>query len=262
MRDTPIGKVGILFLARNRRTFTETSLSALIEYTNPDLVDRILLLDGGSEDGTRQMLFDFAKRGHPDFDIRFRGGTIKVVVESYKHILATSKAPYIVKIDNDLVVCPNWLDISLGIVESNPKIGFLGFIPHDPIGLGPYQPSIVGHIGGVAIYPRHIFRGTVLSGSNTYYGMQPFIKKTCIAKNVKAAWIKPGLPMFVLDRLPIEPWKGISKGYTKMSYQRPWKSYKPEDRSLWDWYFDQPHPLLGELPCRVQNSQFEEKSLP
>ena len=50
-------------------------------------------------------------------------------------------------------------------------------------------------------------------------------------------WIVPPLKLFLLDRLPIEPWASLSKKYEAAGEQRFWTRYPLDAASqLWDWW--------------------------
>ncbi len=50
-------------------------------------------------------------------------------------------------------------------------------------------------------------------------------------------WIVPPLKLFLLDRLPIEPWASLSKKYESTGQQRFWTRYPMEAApALWEWW--------------------------
>jgi hypothetical protein len=55
-------------------------------------------------------------------------------------------------------------------------------------------------------------------------------------KEVRKGWILPPLKVFLLDRLPMEPWASLSRKYIAAGDQRPWANYKPADAHLWSWW--------------------------
>ena len=58
----------ILFLAKDRRTFTEMTFGWLLENTNWDLVNRLIVYDDGSTDGTREWLRDIVRSYRESLD--------------------------------------------------------------------------------------------------------------------------------------------------------------------------------------------------
>ena len=50
-------------------------------------------------------------------------------------------------------------------------------------------------------------------------------------------WLCPPIKLFLLDRLPMEPWASLSKRYIAEGQQRPWSLYDQKDAAqLWQWW--------------------------
>lgn len=49
-------------------------------------------------------------------------------------------------------------------------------------------------------------------------------------------WAFPPLRVFLLDRLPIEPWASLSDEYIRNGWQREWTRYPKTVSSLWEWW--------------------------
>jgi len=52
------------------------------------------------------------------------------------------------------------------------------------------------------------------------------------------AFIDPPLPVFLLDHLPFEPWRSLSRKYEQEGIQRNvgWEYDAVKHRALWDWW--------------------------
>ena len=54
--------------------------------------------------------------------------------------------------------------------------------------------------------------------------------------DVCKGWVVPPLKLFLLDRLPMEPWCSLSKKYIAEGIQRPWTQYPDSAKHLWEWW--------------------------
>ncbi len=215
----------VLYLTHNRRAFTEWSLAALIEHTNWDMVGHAWLVDDNSTDGTREHVSQ-ARHDIPASALLVQGA-VGGPVAAMNLVAQRSDADVIAKIDNDVIVCPRWLDIMAGVLEANPGIDALGMEP----GFGfPYQPDIPAYtalparwIGGVGLIRTRVFKRARLSQNERWFGWTQFQRQ-----HVNAAWVTPDLPVFLLDHLPMEPFKSLAHEYVARGWSRAWPPYSPE----------------------------------
>jgi hypothetical protein len=225
-------KVEILYLAWGRREFTEASLEALLENTNWDLVEKLWIYTDGSA---------FPFEGFRNFDVvTEKFGSPVAIMNAF---LSISSSNLFIKLDNDVVVPPGWLDEGLRLMDENPHVDLLGIEAHlrppedNRKIIGRYSEALgiryTDHIGGIGFMRRRAFEhGTMVAN-----GRQGFTQFQWANPQIVKAWIDPPLRVFLLDHLPFEPWRSLSEEYIAKGWQRrQWGCYGPEWSGLWDWW--------------------------
>lgn len=159
------------------------------------------------------------------------------------------------KIDNDVIVPPGWLEQCLAVMEAHPALDLLGIEPPQSRTANPqtgkrgdepdrvYCPwTQIGYertesIGGVGLFRRRAFdRFPDLRAEGTYGG---FTSWQLRHPELVIGWIVPPLKLFLLDRLPMDPWKALSRRYIAEKQQRPWTDYSLEAaQELAGWWLD------------------------
>ena len=252
--------IDILFLAHNRLEFTRASLQALVNHTNWNHVRRIVLVDDNSTDGTREKLETLGAlpSRNPDWQGAIRAevwshepkyGSPVAVMADYLRMLPS--AEFFAKIDNDVIVPTGWLDQCAATFEAHPELDLLGIepphsrCPHftqpwhpEPtaeLEMAPAPPRYVptSTIGGIGVFRRRAFEGRPLSPEGKYGGFEAWQRKH---PQIVRGWIRPSLQLFLLDRLPIEPWASLSAEYIAKGWQRKWRDYDVSASHLWDWW--------------------------
>jgi glycosyltransferase involved in cell wall biosynthesis len=240
----------ILFLARNRLAYTRASVETLLRNTNWHLVRKIWIYDDGSTDGTREYLeaAKFPVETNRVTGFRF-GGPVAVM----RNFLTNPNVPEIfTKIDNDVLVPPQWLDMCMAVIATHGELDLLGIeppesrTPHYPGGMrsavpeytGPYVGGRVGYapctsIGGIGMMrTATVRRHADLQGHSVYGGFTEWqIRHAEVCKG----WIVPPIDVVLLDRLPVEPWQTLSREYVINGWQRSWTSYAT-DNPYWRWF--------------------------
>jgi hypothetical protein len=178
----------------------------------------------------------------PDrFDVRINlqkhGGPVGVMNYSLGRL---DCADIVVKLDNDTIVPPGWLDRCLDVMARNPHLGILGIEPpsstvrisldgHEGRGYAPTEA-----IGGIGAMRRAAFDGPDKPHPHAIYG--GFTDWQLRHPEIEKGWIFPSLDIFLLDRLPMDPWLTLSQHYIATGQQRSWKKYGAEDEHLWAWW--------------------------
>ena len=224
--------IDLLYLAHNRLEFTKASLSALIANTNWRMADRLIIYDDASEDGTREYLMYVTT---PRQAVLRRGtyGSPVSVMNDYLCGLSPHDTVMFAKIDSDTVVPPGWLDECLRVMAVHPELHFLGIESFNPVQSGRAKRSYTEarYIGGIGLMRAETF--VTLPRPNGRFGFTAWQEREA---SLKKGWIAHSLPVFLLDRLPREPWAGLSKEYVKRGWQREWPPYEESDKPLWSWW--------------------------
>ena len=224
--------IDILFPTYHREHFTAASLAAL--RANTDLIHTARLII------------------HEDWR---NEGPVAVM---NRH-LAREGSEIFAKIDNDTIVPPGWLPAALAVMEAHPELGLLGIEPpisrtpapwanprlygaRPPESLIP-NPQSLGYapcemIGGIGLMRRSAFAGKDAMVPFAHNGVGGFSDWQTRHPEVVKGWIVPPLNVFLLDRLPIEPWLSMSKSYIARGWQRPWTAYAAADAALWEWWLE------------------------
>lgn len=237
--------IDILYLTHNRREFTEASLAALEANTDWSKVRYLWLYDDRSTDGTAKLL-----RGVRESQSRIVERPYGSPVAAMLDFVSYSEAPDLfAKIDNDTMLPPGWLEACLSVMEEYPELDLLGIEPpmsrtrapwdrnglviHPEIGAaGRFAPCDA--IGGIGLMRTRVFRDRAPMRPHSTYG--GFTDWQLQNPDVRKGWIVPPLDVFLLDRLPIEPWVSLSREYIAKGWQRPWTNYTMADAALWSWW--------------------------
>jgi hypothetical protein len=234
-------KVDILYLVHNRAEFTARTLEALRVNTNWELVNELWLYDDASVDGADQILANYAGAKFPELDdarIRLVAGDFRGPVAIMSHFFNATRSPLFAKIDNDIAVPAGWLDACLNVMGEHDELDLLGIEPMQQLEVIPFGETVgrsyeaTPHIGGIGLMRGRVFLkyGTPIPDGR--FGFTQFQEHF----PMKCGWLDPALPVVLLDRLPIEPWRSLSDKYIANGWQRRWEPYdKPEHAKIWAW---------------------------
>ena len=216
----------IIFLHNDRPEFTRASDAALQANTNGSRVQVIHHVKGESSPVAamnKWLDVQLLSRGAPDL---------------------------FAKIDNDVIVPPGWVEAAVDVMDRYPELSILGLEPWQSRTPAPWakdkpvstpEKNWIGGagyvrvecVGGVFVARRSAFARSRPVPRDTYGGFTDWqIEHSEIVKG----WIVPSIKLFLLDRLPVEPWRSLSDGYIARGVQRPWTNYDPNMSSLWDWW--------------------------
>jgi len=220
--------VEILYLAYNRLEFTKLSMETMLKNTTLSLVDRVVIYDDGSTDGTLEYLRETIK-GKP-MELRETSGLGPTGI--LRHYVETGASEMFAKIDNDVMLPPCWLETCLRIMNE-PSIDILGIESMYPSGNGAHVFEPSEYVGGIGMLRTRAFdhcipRDHGRFGFTAWQDYHPRIVK---------GWIKPSLPVCLLNLVPLEPWFSFSRKYVANNWQRNWpEPYDESKRSLWKWW--------------------------
>jgi hypothetical protein len=235
----------ILYLAHGRPEFSSVSFLNLLRNTNWSPVSGFYIYTDG-QTWSAPGIIDLANSFRlPKFyvDPQHYGGPVAVL----RHCLTLPGAEYVCKIDNDTMVPPRWLESSLDVLSrySLDLLGLEAWAP-DPMVFPPHCPTIrtgsnhirpTPHIGGIGFFHCETFfmKEPIRShGPQGRYGLTEWQWKH---PESRKAFLDPALPVFLLDHLPMEPWKTLNARYDQEGQQRRvWGAYPEECKGLWEWW--------------------------
>lgn len=231
--------IDLLYVSFNRLEYTKATFQAMVDNTNWGQVERLFVADDSSTDGTYEYL-DKAILAVPvpvDFVHEKLGGPVAAM--NWYLDNASDDIEMFAKLDNDMVVCPGWLDEMLKQMTLNPGLDVLGMEPFvgDPQ-MPPFPDRTVGehvaHVGGKGLIRRRVFSHCrpVPGGRNGYQGWTQHQEKH---PQITKAWITPDLPVFGLDQMRPEdgPWRALAEDYEELGWQRMWPSYGSDEHYRW-----------------------------
>lgn len=219
----------------------------LLETTDWSLVDRLIVHDDGSDDGTAQFLNAAIAESAPllvEHDVgvvpefQYRYGSAPAVMSAH---VSRSEADWIAKVDCDIVLCRGWLEAMTGVVERNPEVDCLGMeagrgLPVTPEWDGIYRFEPGTHMGGVGlIRVAALARLPTFAGLEGWTHLQHEYGRVRGNGQLNIGWINPDLPVVQLDRVPFEPWASLAAEYVEAGWGRPWGKYH-ERADYWDWW--------------------------
>jgi glycosyltransferase involved in cell wall biosynthesis len=235
--------VDLFYLASNRLEFTRETFTCLLRNTEWQFVRELVVNDNNSVDGTREWL-EHAVRQSP-VSVRFiKDGQMSPVV-AMNHFIEKARAVILAKIDNDTMVPPGWLRQSLEVLDRHPELSLLGIeamYPHSDDPQLPRSYSPAEFISGLGLYRRAAFARSRPRPIGRWFGLEEW--QVSQGQSLRRGWINPALCVFLLDRIPFEPWVSYSKNYVARGWQRSWPCYDPKC-TLWKWRWG------GEQPCQV-----------
>lgn len=232
----------VLFAAWNRLAMVRYSLGMLKRNTDWSRVRRLVIIDDGSTDGTREWLQQVtASLGIScavSYDETDRLGGAPAIMNYYVAQYAAG-ADLVAKIDSDIAMPAGWLERSQAVMSMSPSLELLGlaagWLGIDD-GLLGYRRTL--HIGGVGLMRLEAFRDREPLRASGVHGFTDWQERN----KVRAGWIIPDVHATQLDLCPFEPWRTLAAEYVLHEWARPWPPYAEASHRFWDGW-----PAPGEL---------------
>jgi hypothetical protein len=243
----------VLYVAWNRREFTEVTFPLLLENTDWTLVRELHIHDDVSTDGAGDYLRD-ALADCP----------VPVVFESVelrsppavmnRYVARPDAATWFAKIDSDVAVPAGWLEAMLGVLGQSPELDILGMeggrtgTPWQVFGLDAFQSDEWDYgyeearwIGGVGVFRTNAFASRPRMRENAGRdGLTHF--QTEYGHDLGIGWIRPDLLVSCLDMIPLEPYVSLSEAYVEAGWQREWPKYHERWTYYHSWFTGAPEP--------------------
>jgi len=225
--------VDLFYLACNRLEFTRETFTTLLVTTDWRYVNELFVYDDGSQDGTREWLEQHSALA--PVPVRFLKTGFGSPVTAMSHFIQSAGAPILAKTDNDAMLPPSWLRQGLEVLASHPELTLLGIeamYPHsaDPQLARSYTAA--QFISGLGLYRREAFARSRPQAINKWFGLEEW--QVAQGAGLKRGWITPALPVFLLDRIPFDPWLSYAAEYARRGWQRVWPKYDAAC-TLWHW---------------------------
>lgn len=213
-------KINIFMLVKNRKEFTDLALEYLFKFTDFKLVNKFVIVDDCSNDETIEVCRSWIRKADIGEIVNIKGGSVTNALyfgsEPYLH----DQVKYMVKLDNDMIVSENWLNILYTQAEKNYNCyDIFGFTMVNEFfkstfneiwSIKPpneYSLKPVPYTGGNFLMKWEVFKryrniGVIKNPSHYICGSLSEVHKLLEEKNfVKIAIVNPHLPVFKLDKV-------------------------------------------------------------
>jgi hypothetical protein len=238
--------IDIFFLSYGRSEFTKASWAALQENTDWSRIRDLYVYTDGFE-------MDFPLlpvRKEPVICPDRCGGPV-AITNRYLDDTGANPVEMFAKIDNDLILCPGWLEECCQVMDRHREVDLLGVEPTPfynareqvnwffrfqglHLNGSERRAEKCRHIGGIGLFRRRAFEGRDRMAADMRLG---FTRWQTTHPEVVKAWVWPPLPVFLLDHLPFEPWRSLNLEYEAVGQQRrQWGEYPAQCRMLWEWW--------------------------
>jgi succinoglycan biosynthesis protein ExoA len=167
--------VSVILPIRNEAEHIEACLERLLEQDYPLHLLEILVVDGGSEDGTREAVMRVRER-HPDADVRLLDNPMRTVPPALNIGIQASRGEVIVRMDGHTIPSTGYVSACIaalalsgaanvgGIVVAEGATPFgqaVALATQHPLGAGDAKHRVGGDAGDVDTVPFGAFRREV-----------------------------------------------------------------------------------------------------
>lgn len=225
----------VLMATWNRLEFVRFSLGMLRRHTNWSMVRRLVIIDDGSTDGTREWLREVTADLGVSCAVSYREtnrlGGAPAIMNHYMAEYSTG-AQRVAKIDSDIAMPPRWLEDAALIMDGNPNLELLGLAAGwtGQEGVDPtYKPTL--HIGGVGLLRVDSFSDRKPLYAKGVHGFTSWQERNAVL----AGWAVPDVQAVQLDLVPIDPWASLARDYVAAGWAREWPPYAHASGWWRDW---------------------------
>jgi glycosyltransferase involved in cell wall biosynthesis len=131
--------VTVIMPIRNEGAFITRSLGAVLDQDYPAELMQVLVADGMSDDGTREMVVELA-RTHPDHDVELVDNPGRIVPTGFNAALDRARGDVIVRVDGHTIVAPDYVSQCVAALAASGADNVGGRM--DAEGSGPVAAAI------------------------------------------------------------------------------------------------------------------------
>lgn len=131
--------VTVIMPIRNEGAFITRSLGAVLEQDYPAELMQVLVADGMSDDGTREMVAELA-RTHPDHTVELVDNPGRIVPTGFNAALARARGDVIVRVDGHTIVAADYVSQCVAALTASGADNVGGRM--DAEGSGPVATAI------------------------------------------------------------------------------------------------------------------------
>lgn len=119
----PVYQVGVIIPTLNEERFIERCIDSVIQQTYPFGQIDLMIVDGGSNDQTRQIVLNLSK-SYPNIRLIHNPGKIQSI--AFNIGVKESSAPYIVRLDAHALYDKQYIEHCINWLSINPELGNIG----------------------------------------------------------------------------------------------------------------------------------------
>lgn len=119
----PVYQVGVIIPTLNEERFIERCIDSVIQQTYPFEQIDLMIVDGGSNDQTRQIVLNLSK-SYPNIRLIHNPGKIQSI--AFNIGVKASSAPYIVRLDAHALYDKQYIERCINWLSINPELGNIG----------------------------------------------------------------------------------------------------------------------------------------
>lgn len=124
---TKMPYVSALLVTRNEKQFVEQALLSLVEQTYPKTQYEIIIIDGLSDDGTRDVINNIInKYSTEDFRIQLINNDKKILSSGWNLGIRAASGEYVVRIDAHAKASPNFIEKNIETALDHPDVICVG----------------------------------------------------------------------------------------------------------------------------------------
>ncbi|MFN3742457.1 MAG: glycosyltransferase family 2 protein [Anaerolineales bacterium] len=240
--------VSILIPCYNEEKTLPALLQAIYEQTYPRSRLEVIIADGFSEDGSRQVIAEF-QSAHPDLNIRLLDNPQRIIPAALNHAIRAARGEILIRLDAHSRPYPDYIERCMAALEAGQgdnvggvweiQPGGKGWIARaiavavaHPLGAGDARYRLRGPAGEVDTVPFGAFRRSLIERigffDETLLTNEDYEFNTRIRQNGGRVWLDPRIRSVYYARGTL---LALCQQYARYGYWK-WKMLRRYPRSL------------------------------